>query len=485
MAYLEHILNKTKNFVESKTKAERKEYGQFFTVGTSAQFMSDMFDIDLSKPSLSILDAGAGTGILTVALVDHLLEIGYEGRINVTCYENDTKVLPVLSDNLAEVANEVHNFSYLIIIENFITSEPFGGFFKDEKTYDLVIGNPPYKKIPSESPEALHMKEICYGAPNLYFLFMAMGIQKLKPEGQLVYIIPRSWTSGNYFEKFRKWLFSRTVIEHIHLFGSRDKVFNGESVLQETMIIKVRKTRKKPCTIKMTFSETSDFSKLSSINVNYNTIVAKNSYVYLVTNENEIECLDSLKTLNNTLVSDGLRMKTGLIVDFRTRDVLRNDGEEPNTYPLLYSQHIKDGKIVWPVGKENEYICTDRKAYLQENTNYVLVKRFTAKEEHRRLQCGIYLKRDHPSYKYISTQNKVNYILCQEEDEALGVYCLLNSTIYDLYYRILNGSTQVNSTEINNMPVPDKHTIVEMGRKLRGNELSTEVCDKIVSSWIN
>lgn len=485
MSYLEHVIAKTKNFVESKSKAERKEYGQFFTVGTGAQFMSSMFDIDLNKDSLNILDAGAGTGILTVAVVDYLLDIGYKGNIKITCYENDTKVLPVLSDNLDYVSNNEPNFKYQIIADNFITSEPFGGFFKGDEVYDLVIGNPPYKKIPSESVEAQNMKEICYGAPNLYFLFMAMSVQKLKQNGQLVYIIPRSWTSGAYFEKFRKWLFARTVVEHIHLFGSRDKVFNGESVLQETMIIKIRKTNKKPSSIKMTSSETSDFSKVTSINVDYNTVVAKNSYVYLVTNEEEIECLDSLKTFDNTLVSDGLRMKTGLIVDFRTRDVLRNDADKPNTYPLLYSQHIKNGKIVWPVGKENEYICTNRKSYLQENTNYVLVKRFTAKEERRRLQCGIYLKKEHPNYKYISTQNKVNYILCKEEDEALGVYCLLNSTIYDLYYRILNGSTQVNSTEINNMPVPDKHTILEMGKELRGNELSTEVCDRIVSAWIN
>ena len=238
MSYLEHVLAKTKNFVDSKSKAERKEYGQFFTVGTGAQFMSSMFDIDLNKESLNILDAGAGTGILTVALVDHLLSIGYKGEIKVTCYENDTKVLPVLSDNLDYVSNNVPNFKYQIIVDNFITSEPFGGFFKGDEVYDLVIGNPPYKKIPSESAEAQHMKEICYGAPNLYFLFMAMGVQKLKQDGQLVYIIPRSWTSGAYFEKFRKWLFARTVIEHIHLFGRRDTVFIGASVLHVTMILK-------------------------------------------------------------------------------------------------------------------------------------------------------------------------------------------------------------------------------------------------------
>ena len=485
MSFLEQVLSRTEDFVNSKPKAERKEYGQFFTVGTGAQFMSAMFEIDLNKKCLNILDTGAGTGILAVALVDHLLEIGYKGEIFVTCYENDPKVLNTLSENLTEVSNNVAQFRFRIIKDNFLTSEPFGGFFKSDEEFDLVIGNPPYKKISSDSAEARNMMEICYGAPNLYFLFMAMSVQKLKQDAQLVYIIPRSWTSGAYFKKFREWLFSRAVIERIHLFGSRDKVFEGEDVLQETMIIKIRKTRKQPDVVQMTFSETSDFSLVTSINVSYDTVVGRNSFVYLVTNEREIECLDALSTLHNTLVSDGLRMKTGLIVDFRTRDVLRNDAEEPNTYPLLYSQHIKYGKVVWPVGKENEYICTDHLSYLQENANYVLVKRFTAKEERRRLQCGIYLKKEHPNYKFISTQNKVNYIYCQEEDEALGVYCLLNSSIYDLYYRILNGSTQVNSTEINCMPVPDKQTIKEMGRKLRGNELTTEVCDRIVSSWIN
>lgn len=485
MSYLDEVLNKTKTFVDSKTKDERKSYGQFFTSGKTAQFMSSMFDIDFGKNKLNILDAGSGSGILTIALVDHLLSIGYEGEIDVTCYENDAKILPLLSDNLAELASKVYNFHYQIIIDNFLISEPFGGFFQGDEEYDLVIGNPPYKKIASDSSEAQHMKEICYGAPNLYFLFMAMSIQKLKADGQLVYIIPRSWTSGAYFEKFRKWLFARVVIQQIHLFGSRDKVFDGESVLQETMIIKVRKSTIKPETIKITSSETSDFSQLSTINVNYSTIVARNSYVFLVTNDQEINCLNVLKGMGSTLPSDGLPMKTGIVVDFRTQEVLRNDASEPNTFPLLYSQHIKNGKIMWPVGKENEYIHTERKGFLQENTNYVLVKRFTAKEEKRRLQCGIYLKKEHPDYKYISTQNKINYILCHEEDEAWGVYCLLNSTIYDLYYRILNGSTQVNSTEINNMPVPDKKTIIAMGKKLKGRGLTTAMCDNVISEWIN
>ena len=85
----------------------------------------------------------------------------------------------------------------------------------------------------------------------------------------------------------------------------------------------------------------------------------------------------------------------------------------------------------------------------------MFVKRFTAKEEHRRLQCGVYLARKHPEYTEISTQNKINFISgLRELSECVvyGLYVLFNSTLYDSYYRILNGSTQVNSTEINSMP---------------------------------
>ena len=48
--------------------------------------------------------------------------------------------------------------------------------------------------------------------------------------------IPRSWTSGAYFKRFRKYFLTEGKLEHIHLFVSRNKVFDKESVLQETII---------------------------------------------------------------------------------------------------------------------------------------------------------------------------------------------------------------------------------------------------------
>lgn len=479
------IQRATQDFVAHMPKTKRKQYGQFFTTVPTAQYMSSLFHVDTNKSALRILDAGAGSGVLSASLIISIRDKGYKGAITLVCYENDVNIIPILRNNL-ELLKQRYKISYVLLEENYITSQIFEeeSLFSDKiEDFDLVIGNPPYKKISKDAPEALQMPEVCYGAPNLYFLFFSMGVYNLKEGGELVYIIPRSWTSGAYFDKFRNYLFKHCVIERIHLFGSRDKIFKGESVLQETMIIKVRKTLKRPKTICVSFSETSDFSDVSMHYLDYNTIVGANGYIYLVTSKEEASVLARLGQLDSTLVSDGLPMKTGIIVDFRTREILRNEGGE-GTYPLFFSQHIKNGRVIWPIGKKNEYICTDRIGYLQENSNYVFVKRFTAKEEKRRLQCGIYLSEEYPQFKYISTQNKINFIKCHTVDEAYGVYALLNSTLYDSYYRILNGSTQVNSTEVNNMPVPSESVITQMGKELQGKKLSEQDCNLIVEKWI-
>ena len=180
-------------------------------------------------------------------------------------------------------------------------------------------------------------------------------------------------------------------------------------------------------------------------------------------------------------------MKTGLVVDFRARDMIRDRFEE-GAIPLFYSKHIRDGKVVFPTGEDNEYIETTRNGYRQKNSNYLFVKRFTSKEEHRRLQSGIYLKEFLPDYEYVSTQNKINFIDGLKELSkcvVYGLFVLFNSSLYDMYYRILNGSTQVNSTEINEMPIPSMNIIEKMGRQLlKSDNLSVGTCDNILNQFI-
>lgn len=97
---LDAVVENTNDFIASVPKTQRKKFGQFFTTAQTAKFMASLFEIDFNKPELDILDAGAGTGILSAALLDHIYSSGYKGIVNLTCYETDSVVLPILIQNL-------------------------------------------------------------------------------------------------------------------------------------------------------------------------------------------------------------------------------------------------------------------------------------------------------------------------------------------------------------------------------------------------
>ena len=493
MNLLDFTISNTSEYIKKMPKDLRKKYGQFFTSKETAIFMSELFDRPLNTQSLEILDAGAGSGILSMALLNRLQTFSGIQEVKLTCYENDPNIVSLLKENLTWAQNNIRRiqFSFIIREENYILSQisNYNGLNTTNEKYDLIIGNPPYLKISKDAPEAKAMSDVCYGAPNLYFLFISMGAFNLRNNSEMVYIIPRSWTSGAYFKQFRQKFLRECALKHIHLFVSRDKVFQNENVLQETMIIKAIKSQQKPENITITTSQSSsDFSNKTNFIAPYNSVVSgEDLYVFLTTCQKDVETLNILNRWTDNLLNIGLKMKTGLTVDFRNKQILC-DKFEPSSVPLFHPQHIQNGKIFFPANREQEYILTDKKGLLQPNTNYLFVKRFTTKEEHRRLQCGIYIASEYPHFTQISTQNKINFITgttSLSKSIVYGLYVLFNSTIYDSYYRILNGSTQVNSTEINSMPVPPINIIESMGYDLiQADDYSEISCDKILRSYL-
>ena len=327
MEMIDHAYVLTTEYINQMPKAQRKQYGQFFTSKETAAFMAELFAIPEDRSSLSVLDPGAGSGILSIALLERLESVKTIDRVEFVCYENDPNIIELLRSNMDWACRQsTKSVSY----KNYILSQMADyncllGSNPDADKFDMVIGNPPYMKIGKNAPEALAMPDVCYGAPNLYFLFATMSMFNLKENGEMVYIIPRSWTSGAYFKQFRKRLFEDVVLEHIHLFASRDKVFEKESVLQETIIIKVKKTCKKPETVTMTMTNSNaDFSELTSFEAPYSTVVSgEDFYVYLVTNSEEVQDLNQLNRWKDTLPDIGLKMKTGLTVDFRLSYIKR------------------------------------------------------------------------------------------------------------------------------------------------------------------
>ena len=162
MKLTQDIYKRTENFIVEMPKEQRKKYGQFFTVPSTADFMASLASVDYNKRRLSLLDTGAGSGVLSAAIVAHLRENGYKGKIELTCYETDSNVLPLLEKNL-NLINETYRVTYTIRTDNYILSQKFD-VSETANLYDLIIGNPPYKKIAKDAVEALAIPEVCYGA---------------------------------------------------------------------------------------------------------------------------------------------------------------------------------------------------------------------------------------------------------------------------------------------------------------------------------
>jgi adenine-specific DNA-methyltransferase len=112
----------------------------------------------------------------------------------------------------------------------------------------------------------------------------------------------------------------------------------------------------------------------------------------------------------------------------------------------------------------------DYRKHLIANGVYVLLKRFTSKDEKRRLVAAVHNPQAIPS-DLIGFDNKINYVGVLDENlslvEAYGLAALFNSTFMDKYFRCLSGNTQVNSTEIRVLHFPSRESVNAIGRKIR------------------
>jgi adenine-specific DNA-methyltransferase len=125
---------------------------------------------------------------------------------------------------------------------------------------------------------------------------------------------------------------------------------------------------------------------------------------------------------------------------------------------------------------------------LVPDATYVLLRRFSAKEEKRRLVTAPLIQGDLDE-DLIGLENHLNYIrgVSRELDEELayGLSALLNSTFLDRFFRISNGNTQVSATELRAMPLPAERDIRAIGAEAQGSANDLSLLDALVARTLN
>ena len=141
--------------------------------------------------------------------------------------------------------------------------------------------------------------------------------------------------------------------------------------------------------------------------------------------------------------------------------------------PLIYPCHFNGGFVHWPKDnsrKPNAIISDERTCELLVPAGvYVLVKRFTAKEERRRVVACIY-DPERIRAPLVGFENHLNYFHIQGHGMsmslAIGLAVFLNSTVVDVYFRQFSGHTQVNATDLRMLTYPTKPALECLGHKI-------------------
>jgi adenine-specific DNA-methyltransferase len=314
----------------------------------------------------------------------------------------------------------------------------------------------------------------------------------LLPNGEMVAITPRSYCNGPYFKKFRKWYFDRLAARQIHVFKSRTKAFQDDDVLQENIILLAKKGDK-PREVVLTSSADRDFQNIGRCSAPYSKVVDDSNgdhIVRITLNHLEREIVEAIDGLPHRFRALGFEISTGPVVTFRSTAFLRNDRSN-DTAPLLWMHNVRPflTRFGPKRGKPNHIAVTDEsRRLLLPAKRYVLLKRFTSKEEKRRLVAGIMAGTDSYS-EWIGLENHLNYVHRKgselAEAEAFGLAAFFNSALVDRYFRAVSGNTQVNAAEIRSMPVPDDRTISLIGEEVACvSERSPIVIERIVGRML-
>jgi adenine-specific DNA-methyltransferase len=433
--------------------------------------MAGMFSENFPE-KVSTLDAGAAVGSLTGALLDRILQS--KNRINsvtATTYEVDSLLNDYLKDNLEKYRTffdqKEINFSCLQQIGDFIRGT-IPQFVLDRKhLFTHAILNPPYKKINSGSDHRKLLRLINFETVNLYAAFVGIAINLLKSGGELVAIIPRSFCNGNYYKGFRELIIKNCAIKHLHLFESRTHAFHEDDVLQENIIIHLIKGQQQG-EVHVSRSEDSFFNDMKESNFDFSSIVRPND-TELFFHVPDLDGHGLHATFNQTLKDLNLFVSTGPVVDFRAKEAISMEVKE-GYVPLLYAVHFNGKEIEWPkeTKKPNSIKLDDStRKMMYPNGFYTVVKRFSPKEEKQRIVARV-INPNKLNFDYIGIENHLNVFhagkVGMTEDQAFGIAAYLNSSVIDKYFRTFNGHTQVNATDLKQLPYPSIKNIETLGK---------------------
>jgi adenine-specific DNA-methyltransferase len=506
-----HAYEQGKRVLAKREAESLKEHGQFLTPPNTARYMANRLGKIYSGST--IIEPSIGSGTLACAIIENLISENQPAEIWLDAYETDKELCKTAREVLTLANREAEKskvkIHWQVFNEDFVLaclpeSQPslFDAEQSRRKAYNFVISNPPYFKLNTEDKRVKAIAGKVNGHTNIYTVFMALSTKLLAPEGKACFIVPRSFCSGAYFSDFRRDLLKDVIPLSIHVFQSRNEVFKGDKVLQENVIFSFEKLSnpkgQRYWAGKVNVSVSNDDADLSENAINRQVsfqhfLNERDGQVFfrLPTGMHDEQILDSVDQWDGSLEKYGWQVSTGRVVPFRSESLLKPKLTVGNgTAPLLWMQNVKPYRVEYPLEGFNKPQAISRQdaTLLVPKSNYVLLRRFSSKDDRRRLVSAPLLHTDF-DFEQFGFENHLNFIYGRKGDllppEAIGLSAFFNSAIVDRYFRIVNGNTQVNAAELRILPLPPLEVIRAIGQRIQKSQNATpEQIENIVFSTL-
>lgn len=391
MASTDRYNSRSKRYLDQTELTHRKSLGQYFTPREVREHL--LRQLPRNK-NATVLDPACGSGEFLVSAGEYFAGCRLFG------WEIDANLVRLSKRAVPQAAVEQADSLVKTCRQQF----------------DYVIGNPPYFEFKPGQSLKEEYRAVITGRPNIFSMFVKLGLDLLKPGGYLAYVIPPSMNNGAYFAGLRDYIISNANIEYLHILDS-STLFH--SARQMVMIMVLRKGANKG-----------------------SYVFRKNGLTIFSPDADKLRRAFRRKT---TLSELGITVRTGRIVWNQHRDKLTHSSG--GAVPLIWAHNITEkGLVLKRDGDKAQYVRTGT----FDTGPAVVVNRVTGASKNVRLRAALVK----PGLRFVG-ENHVNVLYppdslaLRDQIKLLTAVCRqINAPETSETMRLVTGNTQVSRTEL-------------------------------------
>ena len=410
-------------------EGEKSDLGSYYTPRDVVQ---SLVDGNIQSDS-KVLDPCCGTGQFILLFSEYI-----EDPKNIYGFDIDTKAIDIAKTNLLlfyqnqDFSPNIYNLNSLLIGNS---DDLFEGDSKYNNSFDFIATNPPWgakydKKVLSEIKN--NFSEI--KSKESFSFFICQSYRFLKENGIMSFVLPESITNVKVHNDIRKFIIDKTTIQRINILGRRFK-----KVFSSVITMQIKKELTHESIIDVSFKENKYKIKQTRFLNNKNALFD----IYV----NQIDQTIFSKIISHDFVT--LENKSdwalGIVTGDNNKFIERKTGNI-NAEPIYKGSDVKPYRL----NKTDNYIQFIPE-YFQQSAP---PEKYRAPEKliYKFISSNLVFAYDN---NQSLTLNSANILIPQISNYPIKVVLgLLNSKLFNFYYRKKFNSIKILRGDMEQLPLP-------------------------------